>query len=47
MDKADLLLKGGTFFDGKKEDDTIDFIAIRGNRILATGKAEDADQYID
>ncbi len=45
--KADLILKGATFFTGTELDESIDFIAIQGNRILAAGPESEAAGYTD
>ncbi len=44
--KADLVLKNGNFFTVNKLRPKVEAIAIRGNRILATGKDEEIDRFI-
>ena len=45
--KADKIISGGTFYCGKNLDNDIDFVAIKGNKILAVGKESQMDQYTD
>ena len=45
-DKADLVIKGASFFCGKDLDNDADFIAIKGNRILSTGREPESCKYI-
>lgn len=44
--QADFILKGAAFFCGKGLDNEIDFIAVRGNQILAAGKEAEIKRYI-
>ncbi len=43
--KADLILKNGTFYTGNPLKPTVEMVAIRGNRILAAGKVDEAERY--
>lgn len=43
---ADILLRGGSFWSDGMDASGLDFVAIRGNRILAAGPAAEADGYI-
>jgi predicted amidohydrolase YtcJ len=43
--KADLILTNGTFYTGNPLKQTAEMVAIRGNRILAVGKIDEADRY--
>lgn len=43
---ADILIRGATFFCGKKRGPEIDFVAVKGNKIIATGKKGQEDSYI-
>jgi len=45
-DHADLILKGASFFRGIHLDNEVDFIAIRNNKILATGRENELDRYL-
>lgn len=44
--KADIILKGGTFFSGKQRVDHWDFIAVRGNQISAAGAVDEMEPYV-
>ena len=44
-DKADILIRGGTVFDGDRKIADKGFVAVKGNRILAVGNEKDADGY--
>lgn len=44
--KADLLIKGGSFFCGKDLDNRVEFIAVKDNKILAVGKEPEMQKYI-
>lgn len=44
--KADLILKGASFYCGKGISNDIDFIAIKADRILALGRDEEIEKYI-
>ena len=41
---ADIILRGGAFFTGTGTD-TIDFIAVKGNRITGMGRKEEEGQF--
>lgn len=43
---ADLVIKGAFFFCGKDLDNDADFIAVKGNQILAVGKEPESQKYI-
>lgn len=45
--KAGLILEGASFYPGRGLDSQVDFIALSGNRILALGRRDAMDQYID
>jgi predicted amidohydrolase YtcJ len=45
LNQADYIFKGAAFFCGKDLDNDVDFIAVKGNRIIAAGKEEDMRQY--
>lgn len=42
--KADLIIKGGTFFTGTGNDD-VDFIAVKDNQIMGLGSQEEESRY--
>lgn len=44
--KADIILEGASFYCGRGLDSNIDFIAVKGNKILALGKKEEMERYI-
>ena len=44
--KADIILEGASFYCGRDLDSNIDFIAVRGNKILALGKKAEMEKYI-
>lgn len=44
---ADFVLRGASFFCGKDLNNDLDFIAIKNNKILAVGKENEVQQYID
>lgn len=44
--KADLVIKSNVMFDSVSDRPYSGFAAVKGNRILAAGKQEDAEQYI-
>lgn len=46
LNTADFILKGAVFFCGKDLDNDIDFIAVKGNRIIAAGKEKDIRKYM-
>ena len=43
---ADVLISGGAFFSGKKCGPEIEFVAVKGNKIIAAGKAGQEAGYI-
>jgi predicted amidohydrolase YtcJ len=44
--KADFILKGAAFFCGKGLDQDIDFLAVKGNKIVAVGKENEIQRYV-
>ena len=36
--KADIILEGASFYCGRGLDNDVDFVAVKGSRILALGK---------
>jgi len=44
--KADLILKNGVFFTGNALQPKVQAVAIRGDRIVAVGKNEEADRFL-
>lgn len=45
--KADVILRGASFFCGKDLNNDVDFIALQGNKILGLGKESEMAQYMD
>lgn len=45
--KANIILEGSNFYCGRNLDNDIDFLAIKDNKILAVGKKEEMQTYID
>jgi predicted amidohydrolase YtcJ len=43
---AEIILEGASFFCGKGLDSNIDFLAIRDNRIIGTGRKSDMPKYV-
>ncbi|MDR0851488.1 MAG: amidohydrolase [Clostridiales Family XIII bacterium] len=46
MSRADIILKGGSFFRGKNLDNDLDFMAVSGNKIIGFGKESELDAYL-
>jgi predicted amidohydrolase YtcJ len=46
MEKADLIVKGASFFRGKCLDNDVDFMAVKDGRILALGKKQDVGSFV-
>ena len=44
--KADIILGGASFYCGRGLDNDVDFVAVKGSRILALGKKEEMQEYI-
>lgn len=44
--KADIILKGASFYCGKNINNNIDFIAIKGNRIISAGGNDGLSEYV-
>lgn len=44
--KANIILKGASFYCGRNINNDVDFVAVSDNRIIAVGKKEDIDRYI-
>lgn len=45
--KANIVLTGATFFNGKYCNNDVDFVAVKGNKVLCTGKEKDMESVID
>ena len=46
QNKADIILEGASFYCGKSLDNDVDFVAVKDNKIIATGQKDNMDQYI-
>jgi predicted amidohydrolase YtcJ len=47
MNKATTVIKGGRYFDGLRYREDIDFVAVKGDRILALGKGDAYRRHVD